>query len=265
VDGVRARAADGQAILILDTAVGTGAEAASSDGVLPAGAAGEAPLVDGRSLLLFATVRDRNGEIVAMIENQRLTPQGSSASMPRIGAGAPFYWTHRVAHRLEPGEYDVSVAVIDRRSERIGASKLSVQIPDAAGEWDTSDPQLVVETADGSTTPVIGGQILAGLRVFMYVEVYNGVSPEVGGRVLPFAGDDPLQLAAESRDRDEADPGEARHGPSIALTAEGELHHGSVPLTALPAGHYLLDFYIDDTGAGRSRTVRLPLHVVPPR
>jgi hypothetical protein len=34
---------------------------------------------------------------------------------------------------------------------------------------------------------------------------------------------------------------------------------------AMPAGHYLLDFYIDDTGAGRSRTVRLPLHVVSPR
>ena len=266
VDGVRAREADGQAILILDTAVGTGAESVAGDNVVPLGAAGAAPLVDGRSLLLFATVRDRNGELVATVENQRLTPQGSSASMPRIGAGAPFYWTHRVAHRLEPGDYDVSVAVIDRGSERIGASKLSVQIHDAAGEWDTSDPRLVVETADGSTTPVIGGQILAGLRVFMYVEVYNGVSPEVGGRVLPFAGDDPLEPTAEVGDpSDDAAPGEARKGPSIALTAEGELHHGSVPLMAMPAGHYLLDFYIDDTGAGRSRTVRLPLQVVPPR
>jgi len=102
--------------------------------------------------------------------------------------------------------------------------------------------------------------------VFMYVEVYNGVNPEVGGRVLPFAGDDPLAFAAEIGDRAaDAPPGEARKGPSIALTAEGELHHGSVPLMAMPAGHYLLDFYIDDAGAGRSRTVRLPLHVVSPR
>lgn len=246
LQGVRAREADGQALLVLDAAV-------------------RAEGSEGRSLLAFSAVRAANGELVATVENQRLTPAlrivptGAGITPAGSDATATAYWTHRSAHRLPPGDFDVSVAVLDPATERIGAARIEVVIEDAAGAWDTSDPWLVVEAPDGSTSPVIDGRVPEGGRVFMYVEVYNGANPEVGGRVVPYSG----SVSSDAGDADvvEAPPAN-RTGPSIPLIAADGVHRASIPVTALPAGHYLLDFYIDDIGAGRSKSVRLPLEVV---
>lgn len=266
VQGVRAREADGQALLVVDTAVRLAAPRAGDidspgDAFPGMRRAGSGDLVDGRSLLVFSTVRNADGELVTTVEDERLTAPPAGDVKLSAAADPPVrYWTHRAAHRLPSGDYTVSVAILDPSTGRVGAAKLEVEINDAAGEWDISDPWLAAEAPDGSTLPVIGGRVPEGRRVFVYVEVYNGSAPTVGGRVVPFSGDDADLRIADAEVDDAAAAN--RRGPSIALTEANGVHRASVPLTALPAGSYLLDFYIDDPGAGRSKAVRLPLEVV---
>lgn len=270
--GIRAREADGHALLIVDTAVRARrpdivAQAASVASIDPT-EGGFAPTdtvssIDGRSLLVFSTVRGAGGELVETVENEHLVP-APAGSVPPAGSASErlSFWTHRAGHRLDPGTYKVSVTVLDPRSGRVGAASLDVEIADAASTWDTSDPWLVAEAPDGSTSPVIDGRVEAGRHVYMYVEVYHGVSPRVGGNVRPLADTAELDIEGDTGEITEMAPGAARTGPSIALTEADGVHRANVPLTALPPGHYLLDFTIDDAGAGRSRIVRLPLEVV---
>jgi VWFA-related protein len=268
LEAIRARELDGQPLLIVDTAVAAGPVSGVAAG--PASGATALPTIgaafDLGSLLVYATVRDRDGRLVGSVERERLVPPRGAVPPDPAGSLAAGYWMHRAAHRLDPGRYDVRVAVIDPVTERVGAAGRLVEIEDTAGEWEVSDPWLMIQDAAGQPSPVVEGRVPVGERVVAYVEVYEGVTPSVSGRITPATaagqGDAPGGIGAgDPAGTDTAGP----LGPSIPLTEAAGIHRGRIPLSELPAGHYVLEFRIDDPGAGRWKTVRLPLEVLPSR
>jgi hypothetical protein len=253
VQAVRARTPDGQAVLIVDTFLRISGDETGEPGPLHPG-----------GTLVSGIVSDTASNVIAEVEQERFTQQVVGGAGGEMLTTAPAgYWMHRAVHRLDPGSYEVRVAAVEPASERVGAAELETVVVKPRGLWDVSDPWLAVQHPDGSTSPVVRGEVNIGESLVAYFEVYNGASPRIGGRVKtvdPASGQGPMtEMLANEVDRA---PDATPRGPAVNLTDSGGVHIGWVPLSDLPAGTYLLEFDIDDLGDGRARTVRLPLHVL---
>lgn len=252
VQGTRARDANGQALLVIDSRVETGQR----------GPVGTQHAPDAAPLLAYTAVLDRGGKLVGSVQAEPLSRRVDSAA----GAGdprAPAYLTHRGIYRLEPGGYDVRVVVIDPRTERVGVARLDVEIEGNTREWDVSDPWLAVEDPDGELFPVVGGRVTFGQSVIVYLEVYNGVNPVLSGQVLPADGSAAGE-AASDRDPD----GALQLGlplPPVAFTPTEGFHRATLTLPVLSNGDHVLELRIDDVLVGKVHSVRVPLRVVSPK
>ncbi len=253
VQATRAREPGGQAIVIVDTFLRAGEEDRP-------GMVGFNP---GNGARVYGTVRDEGSNLVAQVLNETFAGATGGPGAQTAAAAMAEHRMHRSVHRLDAGEYHIRVAAIDPLSERIGAAGIDVTIRDAGDTWDTSDPWLSIQAPDGSRTAVRDGIVPAGQTVLAYLEVYRGVAPTVGGRVVPVG----LPGASTGSGTDLArgvdrTPRADQGSPVIELTAAGDVHSGWVPLRNLPIGSYTIELDIDDLGAGRARTFRIPLRVI---
>jgi VWFA-related protein len=270
IEGIRARDASGQALLVVDTVVpeeqrilaGAGQSPAMSQLEPDNEVISEVPAA-AAPLLLYAVVRDADDNVAATVQAERLARPGDGAAATAISEpGLPAYLRHRAVYQLDPGSYDVRVVVVDPQTERLGAAKLEVEIADAAGEWDVSDLWLAIEDAGGATSSAVAGSFASGQKAGVYVEVYRGEGPVLSGRISDRAAagtmeaDDKISISGLEQAQ-----GPSYEMPSLPLTHEGGIHRGTLWLPELPPGDYVLQVRVDDPLAGRERTTRVPFRV----
>jgi len=154
---------------------------------------------------------------------------------------------------LPPGAYTVNVAVLDNISGKVGATSLDVDVAGPDEGWGISDPIIATVDDAGRVQPVVLGHLLEGQSASVFVEVYGGVRPVLGGRVHldPADGGDPAQGARLF---------------SMAMRPSGPgLHRGSLLLPpGMPPGRYVVELQITDEAMRRDETVPINLRVVSP-
>jgi hypothetical protein len=161
---------------------------------------------------------------------------------------------------LDPGIYDIHVALLDEIAGEIGATRLEVEIPAVEEGWRTSDLMLVTTDSSVYAYPIPAGRFVAGQEVGAYIEVKDGVQPSISGRILetPRPGE---------QDEEDAVARTLRVMPAERLRTKGpRTHSGSLQLPAdLAPGKYTLEVLISDPEPGMERTIRVPIEVLRPR
>ncbi|MFQ5743000.1 MAG: VWA domain-containing protein [Acidobacteriota bacterium] len=214
------------------------------------------------SLDLHVAAFDDDGEVV-----DRLHDQFGARASAATAAGAPRhgFLVYRREWKLEPGDYDLRVAVMDEATGRMGATKLELQIPERMEEgWGTSDVLLIGTGDSNGTEPIVGGQVEFGKRITAYLEVYGGKSPMISGRLAR------SEVASESTPK--TDPLQGAAAPAtveleaLPLQREADgIHRGTLALPIqLQPGDYTLQIELKDQPANATRAFTIPLHVLPP-
>jgi len=260
VTGIRARHASGQALLVVDTTVL--AEPSPPSDTKPS--AGALPPAAGSELLAYAVVRDADEEVVGSVRGERLVPVGNGGVGTASGArGSRPGLRHRAVYELRPGSYDIRVAVVDPRAEQLGAAKLQIEITDAADAWDASDPWLGTADARGTLSSPVAGTFVTGQKAGVYLEVYQGEGPVLGGRIWRRDAATTVEVvesASISVPEPTQDP--VYELRSVPLTAEGGIHRGTLWLPEVPPGSYVAEIRVDDSGLAKEKTALLPFRVV---
>jgi VWFA-related protein len=163
-------------------------------------------------------------------------------------AGGPKPFVHVHDWALEPGEYELRVAVRDGATGRLGAACAEVEVPEITTGWRSSDLLLTVAAADGEQRPVVGGKVRDGDTVSLYIEVAGGIAPFISGVIV---------------DTEVADSKPALL-PAYRLPADTTgLHRGAIALRNLPPGNFLLKISVTDAHADRQAYYERPLEVSP--
>jgi len=189
---------------------------------------------------LHAVVMTADGEIVDEIHQEVQLP-ARSATAPGPAVPRPFVHVHDWA--LDPGSYDLRVAVHDETSTEISATQLDLTVPEPTSDWQTSDLMLTVTDDGRPAQPLVDDEMRAGERLDVYVEVFGGEQPSILGDVL--SGDGARVLVQFPR-------------TDLVRDAAG-IHRGAVFLTGVPAGEYVLQISVLDPPAGEQRGFRIPL------
>jgi hypothetical protein len=223
----------------------------------------------GAALRIHITVTDQAGNLVENAdddlsararareaERQAQAAAGGGADAAP-GAGLVVY---RNGWMLDPGIYDIHVALLDEIAGEIGATRLEVEIPAVEEGWRTSDLMLVTTDSSVYAYPIPAGRFVAGQEVGAYIEVKDGVQPSISGRILetPRPGE---------QDEEDAVARTLRVMPAERLRTKGpRTHSGSLQLPAdLAPGKYTLEVLISDPEPGMERTIRVPIEVLRPR
>jgi len=214
----------------------------------------------GASLRVHVTVTDQDGELIERADDDlsaRARAQDlTSEAGDQPGAGMVVY---RNGWMLDPGTYDVHVALLDEIAGEIGATSLEVEIPEVEEGWRTSDLMLVTTDSSIYAYPIPNGRFVAGQKVGAYIEVKDGKQPLIGGRLL-----EAQRGGAEGSDQ--AMPRTLRVLPAQRLSTKGPAtYSGSLQLPEnLTPGKYTLEIVVSDQAAGEERTFLVPIEVLRP-
>jgi VWFA-related protein len=223
----------------------------------------------GAALRIHITVTDEDGNLIenadddlsARARAQEAARQaqaatgGGSAAPP--GAGLVVY---RNGWVLDPGSYDIHIALLDEIAGEIGATRLEVEIPDVEEGWRTSDLMLVTTDSSIYAYPIPAGRFVAGQEIGAYIEIKDGVQPVMGGRIL-----EPPKPGGEGTGDTVARTLRVMPGARLRTKGPGT-HSGSLQLPSdLAPGKYTLEVVISDPDAGMERTLLHPIEVLLPR
>ena len=211
----------------------------------------EAPLrqegtrLDVPLLEILAAAVTENGDIVAEVHETVRSLESTDAASGGDPAAA-FLYVHDWS--LEPGTYELRVAVRDSVSGRLGAARVEVDVPELEPGWKSSDLVLTAAAGDDAPQPVVGGKVQDGDTVSVYTEVADGIAPFISGMIVDAGVPDsrPALLPAYHLQRDVAG-----------------IHRGSIAFRGLPAGIYLLEISVTDAHADRQQHYSYPLEVLP--
>jgi hypothetical protein len=201
----------------------------------------EIPLLE----ILAAAVASEDGAIAAE-EHATVLPRESASPVPGARSASPFVYVHDWI--LDPGQYELRVAVRDALSGKLGAASVEVEVPEVTQGWRSSDLMLTAATADVEALPVVGGRVSEGDTVSVYAEVADGIAPFISGIIVDAGVPDsrPALLPAYHLQRDMAG-----------------IHRGSVAFRGLPVGSYTLEISVTDAHADRQENYSCPLEVLP--
>jgi hypothetical protein len=234
----------------------------------------------GASLRIHVRVLDEEGEVAAEADDD-LTAQlrdaaaaggvaarsGGGAGRARAAAedatgasgGAPI--TGFVAYRrgwpMQPGTYDVRVAIIDEVAGNVGAAQLEVEIPEEIEGWRTSDLMLIRTEEEAGNQPIVQGRFESGQSIGALLEVRDGTEPALSGEILSPRGygeeDTPWYTLRTIQTL-----------TPVRLRAVGPgIHRGGIELPRdLMPGRYLLHVVVSDDPAGQEKTFEVPLEVL---
>jgi hypothetical protein len=212
----------------------------------------------GASLRVHITVTDEDGNLIERADDdlsaRARAQEIAGAARDEPGGGLVVY---RNGWILDPGSYDVHVALLDEIAGEIGATRLEVEIPEVEEGWRTSDLMLVTTDSSIYAYPIPNGRFMAGQQVGAYIEVKGGVQPMIGGRLLEAPGRE-VEEGAEALSRT------LRVMPAQRLSSKGPAtYSGSLQLPeGLAPGQYTLEVVVSDQAAGEERTFRMPIEVL---
>jgi hypothetical protein len=198
-------------------------------------------------LEVHAAVVTVEGEIVAEA-HENVVSLVSTEGAAFEDSAEPFIYVRD--WNLEPGEYELRVAVRDDATGELGAARVELEVPELTPGWRSSDLMLTVAGADGAQRPVVGGKVRDGDTVSVYSEVAGGIAPFVSGMIIDseVADSKPALLPAY-------------HLPGDATG----LHRGSIAFRGLPPGTYLLEIAVTDAHADIQVHHQRSLEVLPRR
>ena len=242
--------ADGSAKIVLVAGLPRPAEAVTGSwapafgGIDPAEDISE-EMIDMLGIPFFrvhAIVLSRAGEISGET-HELVQPREDLAEYAPDAAFRHFRYTTEWS--VEPGTYEIRLLVAEDGGDRLGTSRLQVQVP-SIDEWTIADPMLVVVDADAGLRPLLDQGVPAGIQISASVQVRGATSPYVSASIFHRAT---RRTMAEV--------------PAQALQLEGPgVHGGVLPLPYLDPDEYLVELQVVDTTAD-GQTVRLmPLRVV---
>ena len=199
----------------------------------------EVPLLE-----ILAAAVTADGGIAAEV-HETVLPLAADVAGPASPPVAPFVYVHDWT--IEPGKYELRVAVRDTISGKIGAASVAVEVPQPEDGWKSSDLVLTAVVDEGESHPVVGGRVWDGDTVSVYAEVANGVAPFISGMILDAEVPDsrPALLPAYHLQRDMAG-----------------IHRGSIAFRGLPPGAYTLEISVTDAHADRQENYSYPLEVL---
>ena len=212
----------------------------------------------GAALRVHITVTDQNGDLIERADDdlsaRARAQESASAEGGEPGAGLVVY---RNGWILDPGTYDVHVALLDEIAGEIGATSLEVEIPEIEEGWRTSDLMLVTTDSSIYAYPIPNGRFVAGQQIGAYIEVKEGRQPLIGGRILEAQRDG-------ERAGNREPPRTLRVMPEQRLSTKGPAtYSGSLQLPEdLAPGKYTLEVAVSDQAAGEERTFRVPIEVL---
>jgi VWFA-related protein len=194
---------------------------------------------------VHAIAADTSGDVVAEVHDELRFPEAPAAAADG-SAAEPFVYAHDWA--LEPGDYELRIAVRDSGSGRLGATIVEIEVPDPSSGWHSSDLMVMAKAGRSEPRNVVGGRLREGDTVSVYAEVAGGSTPSISGRLFDAEapGSPPVQLPAHFLQRDGAG-----------------IHRGSIGFRGLPAGVYSLEISIIDADADRQVNHSLRLEVFP--
>lgn len=194
---------------------------------------------------------------VALDEQQRTVWRSDQEVLRRVEELAygedpgPFVFYDRRWRSLEPGAYDVRVAVLDPATGHVGATQLAVAVPQPTMGWRTSDLMLGIAEPAGAPRPLVDGRAPSGSNLLAFVEIYGGAAPVASVRVL--RADENGQVAGQ---------------PWAEVDAEAvpryvdNVHRAAVPLPDyLPPARYVIELVVLDYTTRNETTLRAPLEV----
>ena len=160
------------------------------------------------------------------------------------------YFHYTTEWQVTPGFYEVRLLVAEESGDRLGTSRLHVDVPPSANQWLMADPMLVeVDTEAGLLRPLVTESVLADSRVAVSVQVSGAVGPLVEATIRHAVTG---QVMAEITPK--------------ALPLESQGVHGAVlPLPYLDPDDYVVELRIVDTTVDQRTARSLPLHVEAPR
>ena len=149
---------------------------------------------------------------------------------------------------LPPGELDLRVAVEERASGRLGATRLTVEVPERSGGWRVSDPMLLAGTVEERLMPVLNDAVSSGEMAALRVEVFDGQQPLLAGEIFSEEGNVHVaQLPAFALEEDETG-----------------VWRGALRFRGLSPGRYTLQIMVTDSPAGQHAVFRMPFEVTRP-
>ncbi|MFQ5745233.1 MAG: VWA domain-containing protein [Acidobacteriota bacterium] len=207
----------------------------------PQGAAAANPAF--MPLRFHAVVVKDDGDIVEEVHEEVRPRRAPAAGQPSSFPSLPLY-VHE--WELQPGEYELRVAVEDVASGRLGATGLRVKIPELSSDWRSSDPILMESDGISRPRPVLDGRLIFGGRAAVYVEVAAGRQPIVSGEIFNREGTARL----------------AQLAPVVLAVDPSGIHRGALPLPApLSPGDYMLQVTLTDPPARKHAVFRLPFEI----
>ena len=180
--------------------------------------------------------------------HEAVEPLGDPGTQATGTASRYFHYT--TEWPVTPGFYEVRMLVAEDVGDRLGTSRLQVEVPPSANQWIMADPMLVeVDTAAGLLRPLVTESVTAGSRVAVSVQVSGAVGPLVEATIRHAATQ---QIMAEISPK--------------ALPLESPSVHGAVlPLPYLDPDEYVVELRIVDTTVDQRTARLLLLHVEAPR
>ena len=223
----------------------TGSWAPAFGGPVPGEAVPE-EMIDTLGIPFFrvhAIAMSRNGEIGGET-HELVQPRADLAAYAPDAAFRHFRYITEWA--VEPGTYDIRVLIAEDGGDRLGTSRLQVQVPQSDNRWTVADPMLVVVDADEGLRPLLDQGVPAGIQIAASVQVKGATSPYVSASIFHRAT---RHTIAEV--------------PAQALLPEGPgVYGGVLPLPYLDPDEYLVELQIVDTTAEDQAVRLLPVVVV---
>ena len=202
----------------------------------------------GISLFSVHAIAVNNVGRVVHETHEAVQPGGEPGVQTPLGAESR-YFHYTTEWSVEPGTYEVRVLVTEEVGDRVGTSRLRVDVPPSQDRWLMADPMLVsVDTSAGLIRPLLTQSVPAGIRVAASVQVSGAVSPHVAVSIRYSATQETIaQVSAK------------------ALPLEGPgVHGGILPMPRLDPGEYQVELQIIDTTVDERAVRLLPLYVVEP-
>ncbi len=179
-------------------------------------------------------------------ETHEAVRPGGDLGTQALGASSR-YFHYTTEWSVGPGTYEVRMLVAEEVGDRLGTSRLEVDVPPSENQWLMADPMLVaVDTGAGLLRPLLTESVPVGTRVAVSVQVSGAVGPHVAATIRYTTTQQTIvEVSAK------------------ALPLESPSVHGGVlPLPYLDPGEYLVELQIVDATAEEQAVRMLPLHIV---
>ncbi len=198
---------------------------------------------EGVSHLFHAVALDENGLVFDEV-HQQMRPLAAKIAGESALQRAPVYiheWS------IPPGDFEIRIALEDSLSGEIGATHIQVEVPEASGDWSTSDLMIVVTENGQTPQPLLVPIVAANETVLAYVEVFGGKNPILSGDILSQDGNRRLAVLPD------LPMGRDRVG----------IHRAAHRIRGMPPGEYVLQIRVVDPGVDEEAMLKTPLVVLP--